>query len=149
MPINYIIMAIMITIDLIFIIIPTLMTVSRRRKLRSYDYDTDAVVTDVHQESMSTSVNLGHRQGSRMWVPTFRYRYGGHTYQHKSHVGMSEKTFEVGQKIPIKVSTDDPTRFVLLKSRAYNLTMIILCSMAACFVAATVAVGFFLPSQLT
>nr|WP_175545484.1 DUF3592 domain-containing protein [Ruminococcus sp. YE71] len=125
------------TVDLVLVLVPTLMTVSRRKKLEEYDYETDAEVTSMDLQSMEAKPHVGPQ--TRMWVPTFTYSCGGHKFVHKSHVGMTEKTFEVGQKVPIKVSSADPTRFVLVKSRAFTLATTILWIMAGFFIAGTIA----------
>ena len=142
MPINTIILLIMVTVDLVLVLVPALMTVSRKKKLAEYDYETDAEVTDMERRMLD--MGIAPHERSRLWFPTFTYQYGGHTYVHKSNVGMTEKTFEVGQKVPILVSSGDPARFVLVKSRAFTLATAILWTMAGFFIAGTIASAYLL-----
>ncbi len=134
-----IIILIMSAVSFVLLLVPTLMTVFRKKKLDSYEFETDAEVVDCKRVNMHSANHIDPYRNDPMWIPTFRYSYGGHTYQHESHVGTTKKLFEKGDKVPIKVSTQDPTRFVLVKSYAYKLATIILYITGAFFTAGTIA----------
>ncbi|MBP3273096.1 MAG: DUF3592 domain-containing protein [Ruminococcus sp.] len=115
----------------ILFIVPTCMIYFRRKKLESYSYETDAEVINV--EKRNFSVNRTDNI-SRLWVPTFRYTYGSEVYEKQLNVGTSKKIFETGDKVPIKVDTEHPEKFIQVSSYAHMLAVGILYTMSGLFV---------------
>ena len=135
---GYIITAVFAFVDVILIIIPLMMTKSRNRKLQEYTLTAEAEVIKMDLKAMRSTYDM-NRPKSRMWFPTYRYYVNGIEYIKESHVGTSEKMFEVGHTMKIKVDPNDHNKYILIESRAFKLAVTILWILAAFFALAVVA----------
>lgn len=125
-------------VDIVLIMVPLLMTVSRRRKLRDFTLTAEATVTE-----MNNGVPGSHHRTSRtpLWYPTYQYTVDGRVYIHPSSVGTTEKHYEVGDRIKVLVDPDNHARYILPDSPGFKLATGILWTIAAFFTVATIAVG--------
>ena len=124
-------------VTLILFLIPTLMILSRRKKLQRFIYETEAEVIDIRQERFKTGYDYDLH--TRLFVPVFRYYVGGQEIIHHSRVGTSENIYSIGQRVPVRVDPYDPRKFVLVNSKPHKLATGILYAISAFFLLATIA----------
>ena len=127
--------AVLVIVDLILLLVPILMKTSRNRKLARYTIVTEAVVT-----AMDNGVYHAHHTGSStpMWYPTFSYTVDGVTYEKRSNVGTTAKPFEVGDRLKIRVDPQDHNKYIMIKSKGFDIAFGVLMALAAFFIIATV-----------
>lgn len=133
-----VIVAVFAFVDIVLIMVPLLMTVSRRKKLRDFTLTAEATVTEMNS-SIPGSVHRTSR--TPLWYPTFQYTVDGRVYTHPSNAGTTEKHYEVGDRIKVLVDPNNHARYILPDSPGFRLATGILWAIAAFFTLATVIVG--------
>lgn len=123
-------------------VIPTLMIMSRRSKLRRYIYETEAEVIDIRRERFGGGAP--DYRDPHLWVPTFRYYAGGQEIIHHSRVGTSENIYSIGQRVPVRADPYDPRKFLLVNSRAHRIAVSVLYAISGSFLVITVAAAVIL-----
>ena len=139
-----IVLAVLIFVDLVLFLVPFLMTRSRKKKMREYTLTAEATVIDMTSERHRVTHSGGHSRTAPMWFPTYQYTVNGQTFTHHSHVGTSEKHFEIGDRMKILVDPDNYEKYILADSPAFRLATGILWAIFAFFFIATVIAGIVL-----
>ena len=136
-------LAVFIFVDLILFLVPFLMTVSRRKKLREYTITAEATVIEVSSERQGTHYGAGST-GAPMWYPTYQYNVGGQVFTHKSHVGTSAKPYEVGDTLKILVDPTNYEKDIIPDSKGFKLATGILWALFAFFLIGIVCAAVFI-----
>ena len=126
-------------VDIILFLVPLLMTLSRKKKLREYSIVTEAVIVEMNSHAMNSMRRTAH-VATPMWFPTYQYMINGQTYTKPSQAGTTTKHYEVGDRVKILVDPNNFNNFTLPDNPGFKLATGILWAMAAFFFIASVIV---------
>ncbi len=111
-------------VAILLFVIATSIKKSHENKMKTYTYETEAVVSDMKR--------LG-----KYSYPVFEYEYLGRHMQKQSAVGTSPPAYHVGEVIKIRVNPDNPEQYVTTDAKAQKLACGILYIMAIVFFVVT------------
>ncbi len=73
---------------------------SHEKKLETYTYETEAIISDFVKKD-------------KYYFPVFEYDYWGRHIQKQSNIGLSSQTYHVGDSMKIKVNPENPEQYVI------------------------------------
>ena len=85
-------------------------------------------------------IRLGLADGDYPYIVpvNFSYTVDGVTYEKRSNVGTTAKPFEVGDRLKIRVDPQDHNKYIMIKSKGFDIAFGVLMALAAFFIIATV-----------
>ena len=108
-----VILIIFMAISVFITVVGTIVAFANRNKANRCTEKVTAVCTEYKIKTMKTR---GRETGRRSYVPVFKYKYNGQTYEVRYSKSFSEKykdTFEVDKEYNIRINPRYPRQFVV------------------------------------